>query len=451
MKIWNATIHTMTDAGILENGYVCIENGKITAVESGKPAELSPEDIDAGGSVLLPGFIDAHSHICSYADTLDSVPLGGAKSFEQIAALLKAFIAENDLTHIEVVMGFGYDHNFLAEKTHPTKELLDQVSADKPILITHQSGHMAVANSAFLKLSGLNDQTPDPEGGHFGRLENGELSGLMEETAFFMAAGCMGEGSIADKKRRLAKAQDIYLSYGVTTAQEGMLGAANDVVLQQLAAEETLKIDIVGYADIKDAHDLLEGHPERKIYQDHYRLGGYKIILDGSPQGRTAWLSQPYEGSDDCAYGAYSDEEVYQFLRKAALEGEQVLAHCNGDAASEQLISQYERIVQEVPGAQIVRPDDPRADRPSGSAAADESIGNDPLFLRRARLPVGRGPSQKSGRRTGQSHQPCTQRTRVRIDRDLPPGYPCAAARYAAHHLDGCQSTHRCRQSPGGC
>ena len=85
-------------------------------------------------------------------------------------------------------------------------------------------------------------------------------------------------------------------------------------------------------------------------------MGGYKIILDGSPQGRTAWLSQPYEGSDDCAYGAYSDEEVYQFLRKAALEGEQVLAHCNGDAASEQLLSQYERIVQEVPDAQIVRP-----------------------------------------------------------------------------------------------
>lgn len=354
----NGTILTLAEPLYAEA--LLVEDGRIVSVGD-KQTVLALQDeetvlVDLAGKCLLPGFIDAHSHICSYADTLDSVPLGGAKSFEQIAALLKAFIAENDLTHIEVVMGFGYDHNFLAEKTHPTKELLDQVSADKPILITHQSGHMAVANSAFLKLSGLNDQTPDPEGGHFGRLENGELSGLMEETAFFMAAGCMGEGSIADKKRRLAKAQDIYLSYGVTTAQEGMLGAANDVVLQQLAAEETLKIDIVGYADIKDAHDLLEGHPERKIYQDHYRLGGYKIILDGSPQGRTAWLSQPYEGSDDCAYGAYSDEEVYQFLRKAALEGEQVLAHCNGDAASEQLISQYERIVQEVPGAQIVRP-----------------------------------------------------------------------------------------------
>ena len=63
MKIWNATIHTMTDRGVIENGYVCIEDGKITAVESGRPAELAPEDIDAAGSLLLPGFIDAHTHL----------------------------------------------------------------------------------------------------------------------------------------------------------------------------------------------------------------------------------------------------------------------------------------------------------------------------------------------------------------------------------------------------
>lgn len=63
MKIWNATIHTMTDRGVIENGYVCIEDGKITAVESGRPTELAPEDIDAAGSLLLPGFIDAHTHL----------------------------------------------------------------------------------------------------------------------------------------------------------------------------------------------------------------------------------------------------------------------------------------------------------------------------------------------------------------------------------------------------
>ena len=355
---YNGTILTLAEPLYAEA--LLAEEGRIISVGDAQTIlALQDEDtvlVDLAGRCLAPGFIDAHSHIFSYADTLDTVPLGEAKSFDQVAALLRAFIEDNDLTHGEVVIGFGYDHNFLAEKAHPTKALLDQVSTTNPILITHQSGHLAVANSAFLNMSGLDEHTPDPEGGHFGRWENGELSGLLEEKAFFMAAGCMGEGTAADKKRRMAKAQDIYLSYGVTTAQEGMLGQPNDLTLQQLAAEQALKLDIVGYPSLQNAHELLQGHPERKIYQGRYRLGGYKIILDGSPQGRTAWLSQPYEGSEDCAYGAYSDEEVYQFLRTAALEGEQVLAHCNGDAASEQLLSQYEKIVQEVPGAQIVRP-----------------------------------------------------------------------------------------------
>lgn len=355
---YNGTILTLAEPLYAEA--LLVEDGMIAAVGDAQTVLAMQEEdtalVDLAGRCLLPGFIDAHSHICSFASTLETVPLGGAKNFEQLAALLRTFIKDNDLTHGEVVMGFGYDHNFLAEKTHPTKALLDQVSTDNPILITHQSGHMAVANSAFLKLSGLEDQMPDPEGGHYGRLENGELSGLLEETAFFMAAGSWGAGTVEDNRRRLTKAQAIYLSYGVTTAQEGMLGKPNDSTLQQLAEQKSLQMDIVGYADLKDAHELLQGHPERKLYKDHYRLGGYKIILDGSPQGRTAWLSSPYEGGSDCAYGAYSDDEVYQFLRTAALEGEQVLAHCNGDAASEQLLSQFERLVREVPEVQLVRP-----------------------------------------------------------------------------------------------
>ena len=75
MKIWNATIHTMTDAGILENGYVCIENGKITAVESGKPAELSPEDIDAGGSVHTPTSALSKTALLSRGTTATKPPI----------------------------------------------------------------------------------------------------------------------------------------------------------------------------------------------------------------------------------------------------------------------------------------------------------------------------------------------------------------------------------------
>ena len=337
-----------------------VEDGRIQAVGE-KEAVMALRDdetvlVDLQGKCLLPGFIDAHSHICSFASTLETVPLGGAKSFAELAELLRAFIDQNDLTHGEVVMGFGYDHNYLAEKCHPHKDVLDAVSQTNPILITHQSGHMAVANSAFLALSGLNEQTPDPEGGHLGRGTDGQLTGLLEETAFFQAAGQWGAGSAEDNRRRLNKAQAIYLRYGVTTAQEGMLGRDNDRLLTEVAQEQGLKIDIVGYADLKDAHDLLQGQPQRKVYNGHYRLGGYKIILDGSPQGRTAWLSQPYEGTDSCAYGAYSDDEVFAFLRTAAEEGEQILVHCNGDAASEQFLCQLERVARQVPDAKIVRP-----------------------------------------------------------------------------------------------
>lgn len=355
---YNGPILTLAEP--LYQEALMVADGRIQAVGT-EASVLALKDaqtvmVDLKGRCLLPGFIDAHSHICAFSSTLETVPLAGAKSFADLAELLRGFIEDNDLTHGEVVMGFGYDHNFLAEKRHPTKTLLDGVSIANPILITHQSGHMAVANSAFLALSGIDAQTPDPLGGHFGRLDDGcELSGLMEETAFFMAAGKWGAGTAEDNKRRLNKAQEIYLRYGVTTAQEGMLGRDNDELLRQMAAQQSLKIDIVGYADLKNAHDLLCAHPERKIYAQHYRLGGYKIILDGSPQGRTAWLSEPYAGSNDCAYGAYTDEEVYQFLLMAAQEGEQVLAHCNGDAASEQLLTQYERIAQEAAG-QIVRP-----------------------------------------------------------------------------------------------
>lgn len=338
-----------------------VEDGRIKAVGSQDDVAAWQDNdtqlVDLAGRCLMPGFIDAHSHICSFASTLETVPLGDAHSFAEIAAKLRAFIRDNNLTHGEMVTGFGYDHNFLAEKTHPDKSLLDDISRTNPILITHQSGHLAVANSLFLAQSGLTAQTPDPEGGRLGRLNDSkELSGLLEETAFFNAAGRWGAGSTEDQIRRINKVQDIYLRYGITTAQEGKLYAPNDELLQKMADDHQLKLDIVGYADLQDAHNLLQGNLRRKQYHNHYRLGGYKIILDGSPQGRTAWLSQPYEGTNDCAYGAYSDEDVYRFLRTAALEGEQVLAHCNGDAAAEQLLSQYERLAQDEPNALIYRP-----------------------------------------------------------------------------------------------
>lgn len=105
---------------------------------------------------------------------------------------------------------------------------------------------------------------------------------------------------------------------------------------------------MVAYADMKDSRELFAGHPEyARGYRGRLRLGGYKIFLDGSPQGRTAWMTQPYENGEDGyrGYPIYPDGEVEAFVRAALEEGRQLLAHCNGDAAADQLIGAFERVL----------------------------------------------------------------------------------------------------------
>lgn len=330
-----------------------VENDKIIAWDDMAQAAENDHDTiiyDLQGACLLPAFIDAHSHICSFASTLETVQLAAARSFADIKAAMEAYILGNCPPKEQFIVGFGYDNNFLAEKAHPTKALLDEIAVDNPMIITHKSGHMAVANSAYLKACGITADTVDPEGGKYGRISGSrEPNGYLEETAFFATASIGGAPKEADIFRQIAKAQDVYLSYGITTAQEGMMKAPNAQNLEAMAETQQLKIDIVGFVDLNEAAQVLQNNQEAKTYHHHFRLGGYKLILDGSPQGKTAWLSQPYEGSDDCAYGSYSDEYVYELLKQAIEEQEQVLVHCNGDAAAEQFITQMEKIKKELP------------------------------------------------------------------------------------------------------
>ena len=165
------------------------------------------------------------------------------------------------------------------------------------------------------------------------------------------------------------RAQEMYFSYGITTAQEGMMTEAVGGLYRLLLASGLLKLDVTAYADIKVGHKLMEEFQDyTKGYRQHFRLGGYKMFLDGSPQGRTAWLRRPYEaastgGSSDLGretgyrgYPVLDDEAVYRNLKMAAAEGRQILTHCNGDAACGQLLDQCKRVEKEGLPLAAVRP-----------------------------------------------------------------------------------------------
>lgn len=210
------------------------------------------EIIDLQGKTLMPSFIDSHSHLIAFATTLKLVPLEDATSFKDIVKKIQDFKESNNIKKGDWIIGFSYDNNFLEENKHPDKSVLDSASSENPILISHASGHMGVANTLGLKQLGVTNETRDPEGGHIGRVEGSEEpNGYLEENAFFNVASKIKQPSSNEIFNSIEKAQNIYLSYGITTAQEGLMEENQFNILKAMANQNKLKMDVVGYVNLK--------------------------------------------------------------------------------------------------------------------------------------------------------------------------------------------------------
>lgn len=333
---------------------ICIQDGIIKAVGSYqeviKEKDQDTEMINLEGKTLLPGFIDPHSHITAIAQTLGSIPLEGCKNFEELKEEMLKYRDSHFFKDGEWISGFGYDQNELVEGCHPTKELLDSCFPDQPIIISHKSGHMGVTNTLGLELLGITDETPNPEGGVIGRMEGSrEPNGYLEEVAFTNASNKIPSPSFDTLLKQVKEAEKIYLQNGITTAQDGLTREFGLMQLKTLAEREELKIDIISYLDIHHPELVEMGKEYVKRDHHHFKIGGYKTFLDGSPQGRTAWMSTPYlDDSNYYGYPVLKDEELMAEMKKAIMEEMQLLVHCNGDEASEQMIRCYEKVTEEL-------------------------------------------------------------------------------------------------------
>ena len=363
---YGGDIITMREEGDAPEALLAAD-GKIVYVgelaEARKRCLPEAEEIDLKGRTLMPSFIDPHSHISMLAQYTDFANLGKCTSFEELVRILSAYKEEKHIGEGDVLVGYGYDHNFLDEQEHPTKAVLDRVSDTIPICILHTSGHMCVANSALLRECGITADTADPEGGKFGRLENGEPDGYIEEVPAMVKVLIPVFSRVkADFARQLKKAQQIYLKYGITTVQDGSTNASGFQKLAKCAEDQVFQLDVVSYVLADELEKTAEDYPEYyEKYHNRLKIGGAKIILDGSPQGRSAWLSRPYEGEETyCGYPAHTQEETDRWVETAVDKGYQILAHCNGDAASGQYLAAFEKAAAKSPE----NPDKIRALRP---------------------------------------------------------------------------------------
>ncbi|MFT5611548.1 MAG: putative amidohydrolase YtcJ [Polaribacter sp.] len=352
-----ATIYTNGDIVTMDTQQpsaqaVAIRDGKIIAVGDRKEVQAQAGNntqlIDLDGGTLLPGFIDAHGHITYTALNLaaanvSSPPVGTANTVVDVVELLKIHAANTEPE--SWVIGWGYDDSLLAEKRHLTKADLDQVSTTRPVAIRHVSGHFVSCNTPCLAVAGVNAQTLDPAGGIIRRLEGGkEPDGVLEESAMALLVPVFPKPSKQQRLELIKAAQTYYASFGITTVQDGAAQADEIELLREAAQAQLLQLDIVAYPYAPYLGERLSEFPSSSDYENNFRIGGIKLVLDGSPQGKTAWMTQPYlhppHGQKEgyTGYATLKDEQVQSFIDRAFESSTQVLAHANGDAAADQLI-----------------------------------------------------------------------------------------------------------------
>ena len=340
-----------------------IEAGKIKAVGTNEEVlnllDGDTEKIDLEGNTVLPGLIDPHGHVVAMSQVLMIVPLGEATSKEDIVQRLKEYHKNTQLPEGAWIIGFGYDNSKFEDGQHPTKFDLDQVTTEIPITISHASGHIAVVNSLGLELYGYaGTDYVVPEGGVVRTIEGSkEANGVLEENAILdpEKKKVVTTPGFDQVLASLVKAQKLYASLGITTTQDASVDETNhyNEILMAAANAGMNIIDIVGLSTQFSTFNQMknQGTPKRE-YFNHYKLGGAKTWLDGSPQGKTAWLSKPYhvipdgEAEDYCGYATQTDEVVREYFVNCINNNLQVNVHVNGDMACEQFLRCYKEAIE---------------------------------------------------------------------------------------------------------
>ena len=380
------------EAIAVNDNKIVFTGSKKVALEKFKNAKK----IDLEGKTLIPGFIDAHSHVWQSAQklgtiNLDPEPAGDITSIKDIVAKLDKELKENP-THYDAanewLIGWGFDNAMLAENRFPNAEDLDKVSTTTPIVLVHFSGHIIVMNSKGLERSGyLNKNYKIPDGGFLRYFENTSTpNGIIEEQAMLTGMNRIGEDITGVKgvyagiefpkdkmKELLLQAQEEYIKAGFTTITEFATTKSNYDVIKELGDANKLKVDfgLAFYSALTNPDEVKSLFS--KDYANHIRVIGGKLNLDGGSPGRTAFLREKYytptpgQPEDYRGYSSISkQEDMNQLVASYYKEKIPFFIHALGDAALDQCIEAvnyaqentgYDDIRTNLIHLQLVQPD----------------------------------------------------------------------------------------------
>jgi predicted amidohydrolase YtcJ len=343
LLVKNATIYTVNETFDVAAAFV-VKDGKI--LEVGKKPELelkynSTTSYDAKGKTIVPGLIDAHAHLYNLGVTMQHLDLVGTTSFKEVLEKTVAFQEEKQL---DFILGRGWDQNDWELQVFPNNEMLDVLFPETPVALTRIDGHAMVANTKALALAGITSATKVAGGTVV--LKDGKLTGLLIDTPMSLVYETVPKPTTETIKKTLKEAEQVCLSYGLTTLDDAGLSIEVITAIQELQSAGELSLRV--YAMISNTPTALDYFlPKGIIKTDRLNVRSVKVYADGALGSRGAALRDPYSDSHNHFGAMITDAPTLERLAsRIAAAGFQMNTHAIGDSANTAVIRAYQKALE---------------------------------------------------------------------------------------------------------
>lgn len=344
MILFNGIVHTMqglevVSAVAVAKGFIVAAGGdkEILALRTGLT-----DVVDLEGKLVIPGFNDSHLHILNYGLSKRMLDLHGSESIMDIISRGQDYISKNP--GAKVVLGRGWNQDYFADHIPPSKQDLDQISRELPLVFYRVCGHCAIVNSPALEFFGINSNMPPPPGGSFDWER-----GVFYETALDLLK--LPALSVFEITEILREATADMVKMGITSAQSDDFGCApfQDIIkaYTELAGEGKLSVRVYQqclFDKIADIGKFFQFADDFTVSSPYYKLGPVKLLADGSLGARTAFLKQPYnDDSSTQGIACFTQEELDEIIFLCQMKGYDAAIHCIGDGALAMALESLEK------------------------------------------------------------------------------------------------------------
>ncbi len=348
---YGGRVYTMADRPVACDAMI-VDRDRISWIGSSTELSSVPSDsfelIDLDGQIILPGFIDSHTHLVYWALSRQQIDLDGAPSYENALRIIRDFASKRPKSDRSWLTGKGWKKEQWRKIRWPHRAELDRVVPDRPVAIYSKDEHLLWVNSKALGIAGIDRATPDPEGGEIGRDSDGEATGILRDRAIRLVLRHVRPPSLREAEKAM-------MSAFAEMFRQGCVGATSFdnvrgfEILQSLDVAGRLPVRVVYHFPHDRATEDIVLWMKAGFGSEFLKIGGIKVFADGALGSQTALMFKPFVGSkDNSGIETTTPDELRRIVSKATKAGMACAIHAIGDRANRNVLDAVEAVGRHV-------------------------------------------------------------------------------------------------------